>query len=144
MRPEPMVNVVKAPPRRKPLRRRRGGKAELTSRPGRPPLCHARRLGARRYKVKSAALERARDCQSECSDSQRIVHLAVMASFAPRPSASHTDPANELVSGHVPARPGLARAPSTLFRPPKPSCLRRTRAASAREILKDRGDLSDS
>src|SRR5262245_33062240 len=57
MRPEPMVNVVKAPPRRKPLRRRRGGDAELTSRPGRPSLRHARRLGARRQQVKSTVLE---------------------------------------------------------------------------------------
>src|SRR5262250_564941 len=65
MRPEPMVNVVKAPPRRKPLRRRRGGDAELTSRPGRPSLRHARRLGARRYEVKSAVLELAGGNQRE-------------------------------------------------------------------------------
>src|SRR5262245_9292947 len=59
MRPEPMVNVVKAPPRREPPRPRRAGAgdAELTSRPGCPPPRHARRLGARRYEVKSAALE---------------------------------------------------------------------------------------
>src|SRR5215467_5143191 len=74
MRPEPMVNVVKAPPRRKPLRRRRGGDTEFTSRPGRPPLRHARRLGARRYEVKSAALERAGPRPYAVGHSEDVIH----------------------------------------------------------------------